>query len=169
MRSILTSSILVAMLILATPAEAQLRAASTNGSSPVQLYDSGAKGFLMNTLFNPQHFKMNHSFEMSMGSGGGYSSSLAMYTNSMLWKFGDKFAARADIAMAYSPYSSGFNGGGSFSQSPRVFLRNAEINYQPLKNMHIHLSVRQSPYGNYASPFGYHASPYGYYPRYRYR
>ena len=105
---------------------------------------------------------MNHSFEMSMGSGGGYTTSLAMYTNSMLWRFGDKFRARADIAMAYSPFSNGFNGGGSFSQSPRVFLRNAEINYLPRENMSIRLSVRQSPYG-------YYAAPYGFYPRYRYR
>ena len=169
MRAVVTSSMLVFMLVLTAPAEAQLRSAATNGSSPVQLYDGGGSGFLMNTLFNPQHFKMSHSFEMSMGSGGGYTSSLAMYTNSLMWRFGDKFAARADIAMAYSPFSSGFNGGGSNGSSPRVFLRNAEIDYRPLKNMSIHLSVRQSPYGRYASPYGYYGSSYGYFPRYRYR
>lgn len=169
MRAVLTSSILVAVLALTAPAQAQLRSASTNGSSPVQLYDSGASGFLMNTLFNPQHFKMGHSFEMSMGSGGGHTSSLAMYTNSLMWRFGDKFAARADIAMAYSPYSSGFNGSGSFSNSPKVFLRNAQIDYQPLKNMTIHLQIQQSPYGHYAAPYGYYGSSYGFFPRYRYR
>ena len=171
MRAILSSSVLVVVLALTSPAQAQLRSASPQGSSPVQLYDSGASGFLMNTLFNPQHFKMGHSFEMSMGSGGGYTTSLAMYTNSLMWRFGDKLSARADISMAYSPFNSGFNGGGggSFSNSPRVFLRNAEIDYRPLKNMSIHLMVRQSPYGYYASPYGYHSSPYGYYPRYRYR
>ncbi len=169
MRAAVAYSILVAVLVLTAPAQAQLRSASTNGSSPVQLYDAGTSGFLMNTLFNPQHFKMGHSFEMSMGSGGGYTTSLAMYTNSLMWRFGDKFSARADIAMAYSPYSSGFNGGGGPSDSPRVFLRNAEIDYQPTSNLNLHLSVRQSPYGLFASPYGAYGSQYGHYPRYRYR
>ncbi len=163
MRVIVTSSLLVATLLLVPPADAQLRTAATNGTSPVQLYDGGSSGFLMNTLFNPKHFRMGHSFEMSAMTGGGFSSSLAMYTNSLMWRFSDDLSARADVSIAYSPFSSGFNSAGSLSQSsPRVFLRNAEINYRPLSNMNIHLSVRQSPYG-------YYVSPYGYYPRYRYR
>lgn len=159
MRALLTSTVLVAVLLVAAPAEAQLRTASSNGTSPVQLYDGGSSGFLMNTLFNPKHFRMNHSFEMSAFSGGGYSSSLAMYTNSLVWQFGENLAARADVAVAYSPFSSGPNSAGSLSQSSaRVFLRNAEVNYRPLSNMNIHLSVRQSPYGQFFSPYGYYPS-----------
>jgi len=157
MRATITSSLLVLMLFLASPAEAQLRTASTNGSSPVQLYDGSSSGFLMNTLFNPEYFRMSHSFEMSAFAGGGFSSSLAMYTNSLLWKFGEDLAARADVAIAYSPFSDGPGSAGSLSRSsPRVFLRNAEISYRPLENMNIQLSVRQSPYGYYASPYGYY-------------
>ena len=157
MRALVTSTVLVGVLLLATPADAQLRTASTNGTSPVQLYDGGSSGFLMNTLFNPKYFRMGHSFEMSAFTGGGFSGSLAMYTNSLVWTFSEDLAARADVAIAYSPFSGGPNSPGSLSQSsPRVFLRNAEVSYSPLRNMNIHLSVRQSPYGYFYSPYGYY-------------
>jgi opacity protein-like surface antigen len=163
MRVVVVSAVLVLVLGVASPAQAQFRDAVPAGEAGVQVYDTGGSGFTLNKLFSPQHFKMNHSFEMSMGSGYYGTTSLAMYTNSLIFNFSNRLAARADIAIAYSPFNSGPTGPGSLSNNgAKVFLRNAEISYKPKDNMLLQLSVRQSPYGRYMSPYG---SFYpGYYP-----
>ena len=84
-----------------------------------------------------------------------------MYTNTMSWQFSDKLAARVDISAAYSPFSGGDLAGLEGQQKPQVFLRNAEIAWRPTENVQLHVQIRQSPYGRYASPYGYY-SPYGY-------
>lgn len=159
MRKTLFLLLVVASLALVVPAQAQLRGDVVADRAPSQLYDSGAKSFLLNKLFNPANFRMSHAVEFSAGSFGGASSSLGMYTNTMAWQFGEKFAARADVSVAYSPFQSGALGSGE--SKPRVFLRNAEIAYRPAKNVMINLQVRQSPYGSYMSPYGY-GPGYGY-------
>jgi len=148
---------LVIFLGVAVPAEAQFRGDVPAGPSPSKLYDTGALGFVRNTLFNPAHFKMSHGYEMSFGSFGGHTSSVGMYTNTMQWQFNDKFAARVDMSVAFTPF-----GGGAFGQeqdNTRFFLRNAEIVYRPNDKVQFFLQIRQSPYGAYASPYGYY-SPY---------
>ena len=163
MRVVVVSAVLVLVLGVASPALGQFRDGIPAGEAGVQVYDTGGSGFTLNKLFSPQHFKMGHSFEMSVGSAYGGTSSLAMYTNSLMFTFSDRLAARADIAVAYSPFSTGPTGPGSLSNNgARVFLRNAEISYKPKDNMLLQLSVRQSPYGRYMSPYG-SFSP-GYYP-----
>ncbi|MCB0720430.1 MAG: hypothetical protein KDD65_18430 [Bacteroidetes bacterium] len=168
MRTVLSGIFFIAVIGLFNPAQGQLR---TEGANKTQtaLYDSGARAFLLNTLFSPEHFKMSHSVEMSVGSGGGQTNSLAMYTNTLAWNFGQKLAARADISLAYSPFSSGsFNANGPGSMTGRngnVFLRNAEVMYQPSENVRLHIAFQQSPYGYYGSPYGYYgrgSSPFGY-------
>ena len=160
MRKTLSLLCLIAFLGLAVPAQAQLRNAVQENPPSVRLYDSGGANFLLNKLFNPSVFRMSHSLEMSMGSFGGQSSSLGMYTNSMAWQFSDKLAARVDMSVAYSPFNNGALGFGE-QQKPQVFLRNAEVAWRPSENVQFHLQVRQSPYGSYMSPYGYY-NPYGY-------
>lgn len=153
---------LVALLVVAapTPAQAQLRGNVEAERAPTRLYDNGATNFLLNTLFSPEHFQMRHSYEMSVGSFGGNGYSMGAYTNTLAWQFNDKWAARADVSFAFSPFgSSGFGNNGGL-ENGRLFLRNAEIAYRPTENMIFHVQVRQSPYGGYASPYGYY-SPYG--------
>jgi hypothetical protein len=153
---------LVVCLSIAQPAEAQLRDDIRVREAPTQLYGSADTGInLFDRLFSDEHFQMGHSYEMSFNSFGGRSSSLGMYTNSLMWQFNDKLAARADISVAHSPFGSS---AGFQDQNPRVFLRNAEIAYRPADNVRLHFQIRQSPYGAYGSPYGY--SPYarrGYY------
>ncbi len=158
MRKTLSLLCLVAFLGIAMPAQAQLRGAVAEQRAPSKLYDTGTAGFLLNTLFNPAHFKMSHTYEMSVGSFAGNTSSLGMYTNTMAWQFNDKLAARVDLSVAYSPFGNGL---GRQEQNMRVFLRNAEVAYRPTENVSIHFQVRQSPYGAYASPYGYYG-PYRY-------
>jgi hypothetical protein len=152
MRKTLSLLLLVAFLGLAIPAQAQFRNDVNEQRAPSRLYNSEATSFLLNTVFNPAHFKMSHSYEMSIGSNGYGTSSLGMYTNTRAWQFNDKPAARVDRSAAYSPFNSGHGQG---EQKPRVFLRNAEVAYRPSENVRIHFQVRQSPYGSYASPYGY--------------
>lgn len=160
MRRLLFVTLLVTLLVVVTPAarpaSAQLRTDAVSSQASVKLYDQGGAGFSLNRFFDPQHFKMSHSFELSSSSFGGYGSSLGMYTNSMMWQFSSRLAARVDLSMAYSPTASmpgaSMTGGGD----TRVFLRNAEISFRPKENMLLHFSVRQNPYGYYASPYGYY-------------
>lgn len=159
MQRILFVMCVIALLGLVRPADAQLRSEAQE-EAPVKLYDEGQSGFSLNTLFNPEHFDMQHSFEVTSGSwGGGYS--YGMYTNSMTWQFNDQLAARLDLS-----YMQDFGGtlgmqsrlGG---QSGRFFIRNAEVAYRPSENVKLHLRVRQSPYGSYMSPFGYRSYRHG--------
>jgi hypothetical protein len=156
---------LVLLTLYATPAEAQLRQDAAVANAPVRLYDQGGPGFSLNRFFSPEHFRMSHSVELSSSSFGGYGGTLAMYTNSMMWQFSSKLAARVDLAMAYSPTSSYPGMSATGQGDTRVFLRNAELAFRPKENMLLHLSVRQSPYGMYASPYGW-AGGYG--PSYGY-
>lgn len=170
MRSSVYILCLVFLILFASPANAQLRQDAAVANAPVRLYDEAGPAFSLNRFFSPEHFRMSHSFELSSSSFGGYGGTLAMYTNSMMWQFSSKLAARVDVAMAYSPTSSypGLNPGGN--DNTQVFLRNAELAFRPKENMLIQLSVRQSPYGAYASPYGMYGgygSPYGYDSWYR--
>ena len=118
-------------------------------------------GFSLNKLFDPRFFQMRHSYEMSFGSGGGSSGSMGEYTNTMMWRFSQKLAARVDVGVAHNLFGNaptGFGSLGSQNSAASIYLKNAEIAYQPMKNMTLHLSFRQAPRG-----YGYFASPYGYY------
>jgi hypothetical protein len=158
MRNVLSLLCFVVMLGVALPAEAQLRSDVRSYRAPAQLLDAGATGFTLNRLFSPEHFRMGHSLEMSMGSGGGHTSSLGMYTNSLMWQFNEQFAARVDIS--YAQNLGGNSGFGMGQQHGQVFIRNAEFAYRPTENTMFQFSFRQSPYGGYMNPhMGY--SPFG--------
>jgi hypothetical protein len=153
MRTILPLLCLVFMLSVTAPAEAQLRETAKENSSVVtQLYDTGATATnALGNLFGAENFEMGHSYQMSFSSFGGNASSMGMYTNSMMWQFNSDLAARVDVAVSH-PLTQ--NNGAFGEQNARVFLRNAEVSYQPTENMNIHFQFRQSPHGRYASPFG---------------
>lgn len=168
MRHSLFVACLILTLGLTVPTQAQLRSDVLAEDATVRLYDHGQSGFSLNRLFSPAHFRMSHSLEFSTGSYGGTSSSLGMYTNTMMWRFSQRLAARVDVSMAYSPYSDERLQGVTGSNNGRIFIRNAELAYRPTKNSQIHLSFQQSPYGSYMSPYGYGHSGLGY-RDYRYR
>ena len=166
MRHALSLLCLTLMLGLTVPAQAQHRADVPARHAPVRLFDQGAPAFSLNKLFSPEHFRMGHSYEMSFSSFGG-GSSLGMYTNSLMWQFNQKLAARVDVAFAHSPFGNAFGSALGNDQnglaSGRLFLRTAEIAYRPNEHTRLHFSVRQSPYGSYMGPYGYgngYGAPY---------
>ncbi|NKN80779.1 hypothetical protein HF633_13520, partial [Weissella cibaria] len=125
MRKAISAGCLLLVLGLAVPAQAQLREAVQEMTAPAKLYDQG--GFSLNKFFSPAHFRMSHSFELSAGSFGGQTASLAMYANTMAWQFSSKLAARVDVAFAFSPLAGTDFDGLSQGNQGRIFLRNAEI------------------------------------------
>lgn len=163
MRKLLSLLCLVVFLGVALPAQAQLRKDVNDAQqAPARLFSADGPVFTLNNLFSPDHFRMHHSYEMSFGSFGGNTSSLGMYTNTMMFQFNQKLAARVDVSFAHSPFGNlagqgvGLNDGGG-----RLFVQNAEVAYRPTENMRLHLSFHQSPYGGYMGPHGYYGySPY---------
>ena len=169
MRKSLFLFCLVVLLGLTTPAEAQWRDGALEEHAPARVLAPAKTGFSLDKLFDPSHFKMAQSIEFSSSSFSGQASSLGMFTNSMMWQFNDKLAARMDVSVAYSPNAASF-ANPSGQGSPRVFVRNAEMAYRPNENFALHVSFQQSPYGSYASPYGYYGSRmggYGYNPFHR--
>jgi len=162
MRQSIFSACLILMLGLTAPANGQLRGQAAAEVSTVRLYDYGQTGFSLNRYFSPEHFRMSHAVEFSTGSFGGSGSSLAMYTNSMMWQFSRKLAARVDVAFAYAPFQDERLQGITGNNNGQVFIKNAELAYRPSENTRIQFSFRQSPYGYYARPYGYRG--YGYRP-----
>jgi hypothetical protein len=123
-------------------------------------------GFSLDKLFSPEYFRMSHSYELSYSSFGGHGLSLGEYTNTMMWRFSTKLAARVDVGVQHTPFGlSGLNNGLPASQDNlnRIYLKNAEVAYRPVGNLTMHLSVRQAPYR-----YGYYLSPYGRYGYDRY-
>lgn len=157
MRNLLSLLLLLVFLGVSLPAQAQLRDHVQSRQAEARLYGTDGPMFALNRLFSPEHFRMGHSYEMSFGSFGNQSSSLGMYTNSMMFQFNNKLAARVDLSYAHTPFGSN-NVLGNGSNQGQFFLRNAEVAYRPSENVRLHLSVRQSPYGSYMNPYGY----YGY-------
>ena len=153
MRTVLPLLCLVFVLSAAAPAHAQLRETAQQNSSVVtQLYDTGSDATdALGNLFGAEDFRMSHSYQMSFSSFGGSTSSVGMFTNSMMWQFNSDLAARVDVGVSHPLASNNAFG----NQEARVFLRNAEVAYKPSDNMKIHFQVRQSPRGRHASPYGY--------------
>ncbi len=152
----LLMAILLAFLWVATPAQAQLRQnVPQTTTTPFKLLGSKA-GVLLNQLFSPEHFTMRHSYELSYSSMGGSGLMAGIYTNSMLWQFGSKLAARVDIGLMHTAMGTGiFRQTVGGNRMGRLFLRNAEITYRPKENFQLQFSIRQSPYGAYMYPYGY--------------
>lgn len=149
---------LAVLLAFAIPARAQ-RAADVPGRTATTVLSETPGGLGLGQLFNAQTLQFSQSAEMSYGGGAGGTVGLGVYTASLRWQPSAKLAGRVDIGVAQALAGSGFYSGLGNDQ-PQVFLRNAELAYRPTENAVIHLSVRQSPYGSYASPYG-QTSPYG--------
>jgi hypothetical protein len=108
-------------------------------------------------LFNPDNFKMSHTFDLSYQTSGFGNLALSTYTNSMFYKFNDQLNFQADISLVNSPYNSF---GKEFSkQINGIYLSRAQLNYKPSENMNIILQYRSYPAGYY-SPYMYDNYPF---------
>ena len=70
MRNLLSLVCLILLLGVALPVRAQLRENVPAQDGRVQIYGRSGPSFSLNRLFSSEHFQMNHSYEMSVGSFG---------------------------------------------------------------------------------------------------
>lgn len=156
--------VLTLSLGFALAVQAQYAHKSGSNDAEGRLYREPS-GFSLDKLFSPEFFHMGHSYELSYSSFGGQGMSVGEYTNSMMWRFSTKLAARVDVAVQHQPFGmSGLNNGLPASQNglSGLYLKNAEVAYQPLNNLTLNFAVRQAPYGygSYLSPYGRYRNPY---------
>ncbi len=99
-----------------------------------------------NSLFgfiNPDNFSMHHSIGLSYSTFGNYGTSLATYTNSMMYKFSDDMNVQLDASFVTSPYSSL---GKDFQNSIQgVYINRAAFNYRPWDDFSISIQYRNVP------------------------
>lgn len=101
--------------------------------------------------FGMQGFRMTHSYEMTIGTFGGQAYNQNYYTNSMALQFNDKLTGKLDVAFAHSPFGNGM----MLNQGPRVFIRNAQFQYQLSPKTQLSISYQQNPWNRYQSPHFY--------------
>ena len=114
-----------------------------------------------NSLFgfiNPDNFSMHHSIGLSYSSMGNYGTSLATYTNSMMYKFSDDMNLQLDASFVTSPYSSL---GKDYQNSIQgVYISRAAFNYRPWQDVSISIQYQSIP-NYFYDPFSRYNGFYG--------
>lgn len=114
-----------------------------------------------NSLFgfiNPDNFSMHHSIGLSYSTFGNYGTSLATYTNSMMYKFSDDMNIQLDASFVTSPYSSL---GKDFQKSIQgVYIDRAAFNYRPWDDFSISIQYRNVP-NYFYDPYNIYNGFYG--------
>jgi len=107
-------------------------------------------------FINPANFTMRHSLGLSystMGSYGG--TSIATYTNSMMYKFSDNMNLQLDASIVASPYSSF---GTDYQNAIQgIYISRAALNYKPWDDVFISIQYRNMP-NYYYDPFNRYGS-----------
>lgn len=168
MKKFMFAVMLMAALLLAETAHAQMlkdmpRQGVDATPGLVKPMDNLFSSFL-GSAFDENHFRMNHSYELTYSSylGG----TLGEYTNTMIYQFDIPLSIRADVAVMHQPFGQvqlqGINGTNTNAFSG-VYLKNAEVMYRPTKDMNISIRFMQVPNGYY-NPYGWgnqYGSPFG--------
>jgi len=98
-------------------------------------------------FFNPNNFKMSHSYNLSYSSFSNNGLALGVYTNSMFYKFNDKLNVQVDASLMHSPYNTF---GKEFSnQINGLYISKAALNYRPFKDFQINVQYRRLPFNYY--------------------
>lgn len=113
-------------------------------------------GSFIGNIFDDQHFQMNHSYTLSYNSLLG--NTTGEYVNTMIYKFDAPVMIRADIGVMHQPFGAsqrqlqyGF-GQNDFSG---IYLKNAQVLWQPTKNMTISAAYQQIPPGQWFNQMGF--------------
>ena len=139
----------LALIFFSTKVEAQLK--SQLDEQPIDARntmvnpETASAGFLGN-LFAPNNFKMHHSYSMTVGSFGGQTSSLGMYTNTMLFKLSEPLMLRVNTGIAHQP----FGGGNGVSSQGAKLMHGAELIYAPSQSFRMSIGYSNNPF--YSAP-----------------
>ena len=149
--------LLVFVIIISSVVNAQFKEPVFPTETPKDGITDNSSGSLLGFLSN-ENFSMHHSVGVSYSSIGGYGTSLATYTNSMMYKFSDKMNVQLDASFITSPYSSF---GKEFQNSLQgVYISRAAFNYKPWDDVSISFQYRSMP-NYYYSPFNRYNGYYG--------
>jgi len=94
------SILIFALLIMSSISFAQFR------DVPLETKNKLKSNNLILGFINPNNFSISHSFNMSFGSSGSSSVSLAAYTATLAYKLNENMHLSADVTMQYSPFAS---------------------------------------------------------------
>ncbi|ACF14151.1 conserved hypothetical protein [Chloroherpeton thalassium ATCC 35110] len=143
-------SIFALAFCFATSASAQLirdlpcAGVEDASSAYMQQPTTGMFESFLSSAFDETHFSMSHSYSLTYTSL--LNTTVGEYVNTMVYQFDIPLMLRADIGISHQPFgASGTQlkygyGDGDLSG---VYLKNAELLYQPLKNLSIGVSYRQ--------------------------
>lgn len=113
-------------------------------------------GSFLGNLFDENRFQMRHSYALSYNSLLG--NATGEYVNTMIYQFDAPVTLRADIGVMHQPFGAsqrqlqyGF-GRNDFSG---VYLKNAQILWQPTKNIAVSAAYQQLPPGAWFNQMGW--------------
>ncbi len=139
------------MMLAAQTVHAQFKSQAER--QPVNVR-SGITSLMPQSLFSflgSDRFYMTHSYSMMYYTGGGYSGSLGMLTNTMNFRLADPLLLRVNMGVQHQPF------GGPKEMNTTQFLHGAELIYRPTNNLMFNVGYSNNPYysgfGAYESPF----------------
>lgn len=135
------------LLVLASSLFGQLKSDLSRTASYPQL-----KAVASPSLFDSQRFNMSHGFSLSFLSGPGLvqgTTGLSVYTNQMRYLIANNLLFNSEIYLVQPTIMSAARSG---SNNLQVYYQ-AGLDWQPLKNMNIHLGISNLPNLQYPYPW----------------
>ena len=134
--------------ILFTICLGQLRSSLPERTLPIN--SQGLSQVRILPLLDSSRLNMNHSFNISMMSAGNQSMTMGAYTNQMNYMLKDNLFLSTQFSLAspmgrMNPYANnGLNGA--------QLYYGASLDYKPMKNLFLKLSLNNYPRNNYGRP-----------------
>tara|TARA_B100000900_G_scaffold242724_1_gene206415 strand:+ start:578 stop:1105 length:528 start_codon:yes stop_codon:yes gene_type:complete len=154
MKSLFPLIALVIALSLSLDIHAQLRKnlpTPYDYSGPIINRKTPTVQHSLNQFFQKISVQISQSYEVSFASNGGRVQNINSYTNTLQFAFSPKLQGRLDVSFLHSPFGGntlGFESNASGIQqrfSPRVMVRNAELNYKISEKAFLRVQYQQLP------------------------
>ena len=154
MKSLFFLIALVTALSLSLDTQAQLRKnlpTPYDYSGPIINRTTPTVQYRLNQFFQKINIQMSQSYEMSFASNGGGVQNINSYTNTIQFTFSPKLQGRVDVSFLHSLFGGNTLGFGSHASgiqqgfSPRVMIRNAELNYKISEKTFLRVQYQQLP------------------------
>jgi len=120
-------------------------------------------GSFLGNLFDGNQFQMHHSYTLSYNSLLG--NTTGEYVNTMIYKFDAPVVLRADIGVMHQPFGASqrqLQYGFRQNDFSGIYLKNAQILWQPTKNMTISAAYQQVPPGQWFNQMGFWGNGFGF-------
>ncbi len=166
MKKILVLFLLVVVLNVEASAQFQKDVPSSTIQSSQTIFAPPADfsiGSLIGNIFDDKHFQMHHSYTLSYNSILG--NTTGEYVNTMIYKFDAPVLIRADVGVMHQPFGASqrqLHYGFRPNDFSGIYLKNAQILWQPTKNMTISAAYQQVPPGQWFNQMGFWGNRFGF-------